>query len=191
LAACSSSGGDSGTANTGNGQAIVSMTDAAGDFLSYTVDVESLTLAKQNGAVVETLPLKTRVNFADYVEMTEFFTAATIPSGTYTSARMRLNFSAADVQVEDLNGNAAAVPAANIRDANGNPLAILDVEVKFDDLRTLFIAPGIPAHLTLDFNLQASNTADLTVNPPVVTVKPFLVADVDPQKPKTMRLGGR
>jgi hypothetical protein len=166
------------------------MTDAAGDFLSYTVDVESLTLTKQNGAVVETLPLKTRVDFADYVEMTEFFTAATVPSGTYTSARMRLNFSAADVQVEDANGNAVAVPAANIRDGNGNPLAILDVEVKFDDRRTLFIAPGIPAHLTLDFNLQASNTADLTVNPPVVTVKPFLVADVDPQKPKTMRLRG-
>lgn len=189
LASCSS-GGDSGTANTANGQAMISMTDAGGDFLSYTVDVESLTLTKQNGAVIETLPLTTRVNFADYVEMTEFFTAATIPSGTYTSARMRLNFSAADVQVEDASGNAVAVPAGNIRDGNGNPLSTLDVEVKFDDRRTLFIAPGIPAHLTLDFNLQASNTADLTVSPPVVTVKPFLVADVDPQKPKTMRLRG-
>ena len=189
LAACSG-GGDSGTASATSGQAIISMTDAAGDFLSYAVDVESLTLTKQNGAIVETLPLKTRVNFADYVEMTEFFTAATIPSGTYTSARMRLNFSAADIQVEDASGNAVAVPAGNIRDGSGNALSILDVEVQFDDRRTLFIAPGIPAHLTLDFNLQASNTADLTVTPPVVTVKPFLVADVDPQKPKTMRLRG-
>src|SRR5262249_8865393 len=153
-------------------------------------DVESLTLTKQNGAVIETLPLTTRVNFADYVEMTEFFTAATIPSGTYISARMRLNFSPADIEVEDANGNAVLVPVGNIRDSNGNPLATLDVEVKFDNRRNLFIAPGIPAHLTLDFNLQASNTADLTVNPPVVTVKPFLVADVDPQNPKTMRLRG-
>jgi hypothetical protein len=191
LTAAGCSGGGSSDAPTATtGQAIVSLTDAAGDFLSYTVDVESLTLTKQNGSVVETLPLTTRVNFADYVEMTEFFTAATIPSGTYTSARMRLNFSAADIQVEDASGNAVSVPVGNIRDGNGNPLSTLDVEVKFDDRRTLFIAPGIPAHLTLDFNLQASNTADLTVNPPIVTVKPFLVADVDPQNPKVMRLRG-
>ena len=59
----------------------MSLTDAAGDFLSYTVDVQSLTLARRDGTVVETLPVTTRVNFADYVEMTEFFTGATIPSG--------------------------------------------------------------------------------------------------------------
>ena len=189
LTACSG-GGSSDPTTAPTGQAIVSLTDAAGDFLSYSVDVQSLTLIRKDGTVVETLPLTTRVNFADYVEMTEFFTAATIPSGTYTSARMRLNFSTADVQVEDVNGNAVAVPVGNIRDGSGNPLSTLDVEVKFDDRRSLFIAPGIPAHLTLDFNLQASNTADLTVNPPVVTVKPFLVADVDPQNPKVMRLRG-
>ena len=189
-AGCSSGGSGSDAANATTGQALVSLTDAAGDFLSYTVDVQSLTLTKQNGSVVETLPLTTRVNFADYVEMTEFFTAATIPSGTYTSARMRLDFSAADLQVEDASGNAVSIPVGNIRDGNGNPISTLEVEVKFDDRLALFIAPGIPAHLTLDFNLQASNTADLTVSPPVVTVKPFLVADVDPQNPKTMRLRG-
>jgi len=183
-------GGASGTASATNGQAMVSLTDAAGDFLSYTVDVQSLTLTRRDGTVVETLPLATRVDFSDYVEMTEFFTAATIPSGAYTSARMRLDFSAADLQVEDAGGNAVAVPVANIRDANGAPISTLDVEVTFDNRRVLVIAPGVPAHLTLDFNLQASNTTDLTVNPPVVTVKPFLVADVDPQNPKTMRLRG-
>src|SRR5438093_9614945 len=105
LAACSGGGSNDPTTAT-TGQAVVSLTDAAGDFLSYTVDVESLTLTRRDGTVVETLPLTTRVNFADYVEMTEFFTAATIPSGTYTSARMRLDFSAADLEVEDANGNA-------------------------------------------------------------------------------------
>ena len=190
-AGCSGGGdGGSGMASATSGQAMVSLTDAAGDFLSYTVDVQSLTLTRRDGTVVETLPLTTRVNFSDYVEMTEFFTAATIPSGTYTSARMRLDFSAADLQVEDATGNAVSVPVANILDAHGAPISTLDVEVIFDNRRALVIAPGIPAHLTLDFNLQASNSADLTVNPPVVTVKPFLVADVDPEKPKTMRLRG-
>ncbi len=186
-------GGDGGAAPTAaatSGQALVSLTDAAGDFLAYTVDVHSLTLTKQNGTVVETLPLATRVNFADYVEMTEFFTAATIPSGIYTSARMRLDFSTAEIQVEDASGNAVAVPAGNIHDANGNPVTTLDMDVQFDHRRALVVAPGIPAHLTLDFNLQASNTADLTGPAPVITVKPFLVADVDPEQPKTMRMRG-
>lgn len=192
LSAAGCSGGDGGTGTPAatTGQALVSLTDAAGDFLSYTVDVQSLTLTRRDGTVVETLPLTTRVNFADYVEMTEFFTAATIPSGVYTSARMRLDYSAADLQVEDASGNSVGVAVGNIRDATGNPVSTLDVEVTFDDRRTLLIAPGIPAHLTLDFNLQTSNTVDLSGASPIVTVKPFLVADVDPQNPKTMRLRG-
>ena len=191
LVSCSGggTGGSGATANTG--QALISVTDAAGDFLSYAVNVQSLTLTRQDGTVVETLPLTTRINFADYVALTEFFTAATIPSGTYISARMRLDFSTADLQVEDETGNAVSVPVANIHDAQGNPITMLDVAVRFDDRRALVIAPGVPSHLTLDFNLRVSNTVDLT-NPlvPVVTVRPFLVADVDPQNPKTMRLRG-
>ncbi|MBU6432432.1 MAG: metallophosphoesterase [Nitrospirae bacterium] len=188
---CSGGGtGGSGAPTANTGQALISVTDAAGDFLSYVVNVQSLTLTRQDGTEVETLPLTTRINFADYVDLTEFFTAATIPSGTYISARMRLDFSTADLQVEDSTGNAISVPVANIQDAQGNPITTLDVTVRFDDRRALVIAPGVPSHLTLDFNLRASNTVDLTVTPPVVTVKPFLVADVDPQNPKTMRLRG-
>ncbi len=184
--------GGSGAPTANTGQALISVTDAAGDFLSYAVDVQSLTLTRLDGTVVETLPLTTRINFADYVALTEFFTAATIPSGTYISAHMRLDFSTADLQVEDANGNAAPVPIANIRDAKGNPITTLDVVVRFDDRRTLVIAPGVPSHLTLDFNLRASNAVVFTGTPlvPVVTVRPFLVADVDPQNPKTMRLRG-
>jgi hypothetical protein len=188
---CSGGGtGGSGAPTANTGQALISVTDAAADFLSYAVNVQSLTLTRLDGTVVETLPLTTRINFADYVALTEFFTAATIPSGTYISARMRVDFSTADLQVEDATGNAVSVPVANIRDAQGNPITTLDVAVRFDDRRALVIAPGGPSHLTLDFNLRASNTVDLTVNPPVVTVRPFLVADVDPQNPKTMRLRG-
>jgi hypothetical protein len=188
---CSGGGtGGTGAPMANTGQALISVTDAAGDFLSYAVNVQSLTLTRQDGTVVETLPLTTRINFADYVALTEFFTAATIPSGTYISARMRLDFSTADLQVEDATGNAISVPVTNIHDAQGNPITTLDVTVRFDDRRALVIAPGVPSHLTLDFNLRASNTVDLTVTPPVVTVRPFLVADVDPQNPKTMRLRG-
>ena len=36
--------------------------------------------------MVETLPATTRIDFAQYVDLTEFFTAATIPNGDYVAA---------------------------------------------------------------------------------------------------------
>jgi hypothetical protein len=55
----------------------------------------------------------------------------------------------------------------------------------------LTIAPGIPVHLTLDFDLSASNHVDLTdTDSPVLIVKPTLMADVNAENPKIHRLRG-
>lgn len=54
------------------GDIVIGLTDSQGDFVCYTVNVLSLTLAKANGAVVKTMPLSTRVDFAGYTDMTEF-----------------------------------------------------------------------------------------------------------------------
>ncbi len=180
----SSSSSGSGASETGD--VVIGLTDADGDFLTYTVDVVSLTLTKANGTVVETLPLSTTIDFAQYTEMTEFFTAATIPSGVYTHASMQLDYSNADIQVE-VNGESVST---EIQDRNGNPVTMLDVTVKLDNANKLLIVPGVPAHLTLDFDLEASNRVDTLVTPPVVTIDPFLVASVNPEQSKTHRLRG-
>ena len=192
LAGCgggSDGGGSSsgGGGQTPSGEVVIGITDAEGDFISYSVDVLSLTLTKASGAVVETLPLKTRVDFAQYTEMTEFVAAATIPSGVYTGAKIRLDYSNADIRVEDANGQAVA---AVVKDQNGQPITTLELTVKLDDRASLLIVPGVPAHLTLDFNLKASNTVNTSVSPPVVTVQPFLVAQVNQEDPKTHRIRG-
>ena len=70
---------------------MIGLTDADGDFLSYSVDVVSLTLTKADGAIVETLPMRQRVDFADLVDLTELVTAATIPNGDYVGASIRLD----------------------------------------------------------------------------------------------------
>jgi hypothetical protein len=67
---------------------------------------------------------------------------------------------------------------------------MFDLAVKLDDRRALLIVLGIPTYLTPDFNLAASNKVDLTTTPPSVTVEPFLVADVEPEHPKSHRLHG-
>jgi len=177
--AASSSGSDSNLA--------IGLTDAKGDFISYSVDVKSLTLTKANGAIVETVPVTTTVDFAQYTDLTEFFTAASVPNGAYTSAKMTLDYSAANIQVEDVDGN--AVKVANIVDAKGKPITTLEVNVKLEgDKHKLVISPGHLASLTLDFDLKASNkvSADLST----VEVAPYLLAEIESHKPKLHRMRG-
>ena len=72
LSACGGSGTGSTTSNlvpmsctgTNCGGAQLSLTDAQGDFLTYTVDVASLKLNRIDGTTVETIPMSTKVDFA-------------------------------------------------------------------------------------------------------------------------------
>lgn len=186
LAGCGGGGGD-GSSGSGDGQVVIGLTDAEGDFLSYRVDVLSLTLTRADGMVVEALPLQTTVDFAQYTDVTEFLTAATVPRGVYKSATLRLDYNTASVFVEKNGQPVAAV----LQDMNGQPLSgILEVSVQFDNNRALPVRPGIPALLTLDFNLAASNHVDTLGATPVVKVEPFLIAEIEPDAPKIHRVRG-
>lgn len=185
LAALVGCGG--GSSSSDNGSVVVGITDAPGDFLAYAVDVKSIKLTHADGRVVEALPQTTRIDFAQYVDLTEFITAATVPNGRYTKASLVLDYSTADIQVE-VNG----LPVqATVQDGKGDPVTTLEVAVTLDGNHPLVIAPGLAKHLTLDFDLQSSNTVNTAVNPPVVTVEPLLVADVEMDAPKPHRLRGQ
>ena len=192
LSGCNDGGsGGSSTGDSSTGELVVGLTDAESDFVKYEVDVVSLTLTKQNGEEIDTLPVVTRVDFAQYVEMTEFLTAATIPVGRYVEATLELEYSEADLQVEGNGGSAVPVDTDNIIDDTGATISRVTVSVQLQGKNALVIAPGIPVHLTLDFDLSASNYVDLTdSNQPAVTVSPYLVAEVNPKNPKIHRLRG-
>jgi hypothetical protein len=187
-------GGSSGTDATADtqdnsGEVVVSLTDAPGDFACYTVDVLSLNLTRANGAQVSALPQQARIDFSQYTDMTEFLTAATVPSGVYVAATMTLDYRNAEIWVEDENGEPAQV--ATILDENGNPVTTLTVTVRLEDRNRLVIAPGVPAHLMLDFNLEATNQVRFGAGgEPMVSVDPFIVADVNRSEFKLHRLRG-
>lgn len=186
LAGC----GGGGSTGADSGEVVIGLTDAEGDFHSYTIDVLSLTLTKQNGAVVETLPLNTRIDFAQYTDMTEFLTAATVPSGYYVKAEMQVDYSNADIWVENVVGDLVQVPAGNIQDETGNPLGEITLSVRLEGRDSLLIVPGVPASLTLDFDLNTSNLVDFSGGDPLLTVQPVLLADVELDRPKPHRLRG-
>lgn len=197
LTACGGGGGTGSNPPAGNnppptsscadcGTVIVAITDADGDFLSYSVDVVSLKLRRANGTTVETLPATTRIDFAQLVDLTEFFTSATIPNGAYVAATMQLDFSAADITVE----RSGLPVAAQAVDASGAALGLVEVNVTLDNRHHLVVAPGRPSLFTLDFNLAASNSVDLTSTPARVTVTPALVASLEFVDQKDLRVRG-
>ena len=186
LTACG--GGDSGdSGQQDNGEVLISLTDAEGDFVTYTVDVLSIRLTRADGTEVETLPMNTRVDFAQYTEMTEFMTAASVPRGVYTRGSVVLDYSNADIQVEDENG--MAVPVTQLLDQNGDPVSTLEVNINLDGRRQLPIAPGIPRNLMLDFDLEQSHVVSLD-DPVTITIDPVFVVEVDPQTPRVHRTRG-
>jgi hypothetical protein len=190
LSGCVDLGGGGSNKND-NGDVVVGLTDAASDFIKYEVQIVSLILTKQGGGVVQVLPANTTVDFAQYVDMTEFLTAATIPAGRYLKATLSLDYQNADIRVADHSGDPVPVDTNNILAENGVPISTLSVTVQLQGRNSLFIAPGIPAHLTLDFDLGASNQMDFTdPTDPILTVHPTLIADVNPAKPKVHRLRG-
>jgi hypothetical protein len=177
----------SGCTSSSCGDVYLGLTDADGDFLTYTVDVQSLTLKKANGATVETIPAVSRVDFAQLVDLTEFLTARSVPNGDYVEGSIRLDYSNADIQV-DVGG--VATPAHVVDDA-GNTVGIVDLAIKLDNRNHLVVAPGRPRFIELDFDLAASNTVgDLTQSPVPVTLRPFVVASVEPVETKQIRVRG-
>ncbi len=167
------------------GTALMSLTDAPGDFLTYTVNVVSLNLQRADGTVVETLPVTTTVDFATLVSLSEIVSAGQIPAGRYTSATMTLDYTNANIVVD--NGTAAG-EAVTAVDSSGAALGLTTLTVQFNGANALVVTPGIIANLSLDFNLAATNTVNLTTAK--VTVNPVLVASLVPSTTRPFRVRG-
>jgi Domain of unknown function (DUF4382) len=189
-ATTASTGGATATALSCSGScgaSVVTMTDAAGDFLSYIVTLTSVQLQTASGASVETLPAATQVDFTKLVNLAEVISAGQIPAADYVSAQITINFANAQITAAGTSGSAVTLSPV---DANGNALTgALTVSVQLDNTNQLVITPGNTGRLALDFNLAASNIVNLTAM--TVQVAPTLVASVVPSNTKQVRVRGQ
>src|SRR5687768_1898843 len=192
VAGCSGSGGDSSpapgqpAASPGTGTVLISLTDADGDFLGYSVDVLSVTLQRRPGGSVEVLPAATRIDFAQLTELSDLLAVATLAPGEIVGGKIRLDYGNADVSVE----SGGEVVRARVVDANGAPLGVTEVDIELDGREQLVVTRGRAALLALDFDLAASHDVDLGQSPPLVKVRPYIVAEVEPVAEKELRLRG-
>ncbi len=168
------------------GTVMIALTDADGDFLNYTVDVVSLELETANGRIVETLPRNTRINFTDYVDLTELVTIATVPPATYVAGTIRLDYGDAEVFVEADGASKEAV----VTDLGGTPLSQTELRIQLSNRDQLRVVKGKPALLQLDFDLAASHEVDIAPTPATAASEQFIIAEVSPVDEKNIRVRG-
>ena len=174
------------TTGAGCGTVLVALTDAEGDFSAYTVDVESISLKRADGASVEALPASTRVDFAQLTSLSDIVAAATLAPGDISGGTIRIDYSNAEIYVE---AGGQIVPAAVIDEA-GEPLGVVDVEISLDDRDHLLVTRNRTHLLQIDFDLEASHEVDTSTNPATVVARPVLIAEVRPVDEKEIRVRG-
>lgn len=182
LPAC---GGGGGGGSSDGGSVALTLTDAPSEQVDlFEVDVASVRLKRLDGAVVEALPTRARIDFADLVALSELLTVVTVPPGSYGRFELTLDFADAAVHIDGQGS------LATVLDEDGNALTgAVTVGVDLPGDRPLVVVPGVPRFVELDFDLDASLTVDAGAN--TVTVGPVLYARPEPSDAKRIRVYGR
>lgn len=177
---------NSGTTKTVGGTVQVALTDAEADFVTYQVTLNSITLVRTDGTEVDLLATATSVDFVQYQQLSELFAMSSVPSGSYSSVVLNLDYSNASLVIQDEDG---VTYSASAVDSSGKALTTLDVTLQLDTDEPLTVADGELAGLTLDMDLAASNEV-LSYDPAVVEVEPFLMVVASQNDTREHRVRG-
>src|SRR5581483_3038828 len=108
-------------------------------------------------------------------------------TGTYTSATVTLDYSAAQIFL-NLNGKAVA---ATVVDDSGNAVTTVAYTVKFDPAHPLVLTQYKSTLLDVNFDLSASSVVGITsATTARVDVKPIMTISTVPQETKPIRSRG-
>jgi hypothetical protein len=176
---------------SGYGIAWVSLTDEPGDYTSYVVTIDSVTLTRNDGAVVTAVGTPEVVDMTQVHNIAELWSSGAIPEGTYVSATITVDYTSAAITVL-----AKGVPTtATVLDYTTHTApTTYAVTVNFDPHDQPTITPTFASTSALlfaiDFNLAASGWVDTTKEGPVVYVRPFFTVGHLPDDTKLIRIRG-
>lgn len=178
LAGCSTS------QNISNGTPVVTVNaQATGDFTTYVIGVSLYNMTRTDGYVAYPAGY-TAEEFADLtqrVDLTELLNAVGIPSGTYTSVTVGIDYSAPVVYLK------GQTTPATVKSSDGTTdPGILYTTVKLDPAHPLVVGKNQSTRFALDFDLAASNS----INGSTVTVRPYVVATAAPVDTQPVRARG-
>jgi hypothetical protein len=176
---------------SGYGIAWVSLTDEPGDYTSYVVTIDSVTLTRNDGAVVTAVGTPEVVDMTQVHNIAELWSSGAIPEGTYVSATITVDYTSAAITVLH-NGLPAAATVLDYS-THAAPTTYA-VTVNFDPHDQPTITPTYASTSALlfaiDFNLAASGWVDQTKAGPIVYVHPFFTIGHLPGDTKFIRVRG-
>jgi hypothetical protein len=171
-----------------SGTAVVTMTSTAStdNFLAYRVGLVAVQLQASSGnSGLTVLPASTTVDFATLTDVSEVLGAASVTKGTYTSALITLDYSAAQIVYDDGSVNGLTLTPLG---ANGQALGQVQIKLTLDPSDPFRVASKGASQLALAFNLGASNIVD--VSGKTVTVTPLIAGSALPIDAKPVRVRG-
>jgi hypothetical protein len=182
-----------GNPNTsGYGIAWISLTDEPGDYTSYVVTVDSVTLTRSDGYVATAVGTPEVIDFTQVHNIAELWSSGAVPTGTYVSATITVDYTAAAISVL-YNGVPTAVTAILDTATNVAPTTYA-VTVNFDPQNQPTVTPTYASTSALlfaiDFNLAASGWVDFTKEGPIAFVRPFFTIGHFPDDTKLIRVRG-
>ena len=175
---------------SGYGIGWTTLSDTPGDFTSYTVNVDSLTLTGKTVGVVTAIGAVETVDFTKLKNFSELWSAASIPNDTYTTATVVLDYTNANISVM-VNG----VPTkAKVVDTTGAAVTTQTIDITLDPVNQPIIQPTYAStsaiRLAIDFDVAASNVTNMATSPPTVTIKPFMTLAASAPDTKPVRVRG-
>src|SRR5450432_1517632 len=175
---------------SGFGITWVTLSDSPGDFTSYIVNVNSVTLNGKAVGVITAVAAPETVDFTKLKNISELWDAASVPNDTFTSATIILDYTNANISVM-----VGGVPTkAKVVDTKGAAVTTQTVKVTLDPEHPLVITPTFAStsaqRLALDIDLAASNVVNMATSPPTVTIKPFMTAATSAPDTKQVRVRG-
>ena len=187
LAACHSSN------NPPPGTPVMTMSQASDrtEYAAYIVSIDSVSFTQADGSVVTPLATAETVDLTKLHSFTELVEAPAVPSGTYTSVTLVIDYSSAFISI---NRDGDAWLATPVGPGNATVTSAA-VTVTLDPNNPLIVNTNEAVRLNLDISLDASNTITNTGDPAknvpaTILVQPFVVASVAPVDNTVMRARG-
>jgi hypothetical protein len=158
--------------------------DQSYEFSNYLVEIDAITFTANDGSIVEPLSTPETVDLAKINNMAELVEASAVPEGTYVSAAITIDYSAAAILINS-SGNPVVATA---EDTSGDTMSTASVTITFDPHNPLVITNNVSDLANLDIDLSTFNTINYATS--VVTVQPFMVMTPATVSSDVMRVRG-
>jgi hypothetical protein len=180
------------------GIAWVDVSDEPGDFTSYIITIDSVTLTRTDGIVVTAVGTPEIVDLTQVHNIAELWSSGSIPDGTYTSATITVDYTpvaSGGTSVISVIGTNGKPQAATVVDSvTGTTPTTYSITTNFDPANLPTITPTYASTsavlLSVDFDLAAAGTIDTSVSPAKYTVRPYVTIGMQTPNTKLIRVRG-